>query len=122
MGGARVHHSSDETIGSLRRTLEKEILSWPEVMERTMFGIPAYLAKGTIFALLVDKGVVLTSLTEQQRDDVAHRFPSQPFIGHGNPIPSWIQVSIEQEVDLTPLVPYIRQSYENALLKSVRRH
>lgn len=89
-------------------------------MERTMFGIPAYLARGIIFALLVDKGVVLTSLTEQQRDEVAHCFPSQPFIGHGNPVPSWIQVGIRQEVDLTPLLSFLHQSYENALQKSAQ--
>lgn len=109
-------------MNSVRYALEKEILSWPEVRMRTMFGIPSYFARGTIFALLVDKGVVLTALAEEQRNDVARHFPSHPFIARGNPIPSWIQVGIEREVDISTLVPFLHQSYENALLRSVRRH
>ena len=103
-------------IEAIRHALEGEVLRWPDVRSKKMFGYPACLVEGRIFALLVPEGVVLTRLNERERGEITTRFPAaHPFVGHGQPIPSWVEVPIKRPGDLSPLLPYLRKSYEQAL-------
>ncbi len=105
-------------IELIRHALESEVLRWPGVHTRKMFGLPAYLVGGRIFCLLVPGGVVLTRIPEGEREEISARFPeSHPFVGHGQPILSWIEVPIERAYDLQPLLPFLRKRYERALLE-----
>jgi len=56
--------------GDLRRALEKEIMDWPNVSTKKMFGCPSYIVNGKLFALLVTNGVVITKLNEQEKNDL----------------------------------------------------
>ena len=52
---------SEEETKELREAFEKEILKWPQVDFKKMFGCPCYLANGKMFAGMVTKGIVLQS-------------------------------------------------------------
>jgi hypothetical protein len=108
----------DAGIGTeaIRHALEGEVIRWPNVHSKKMFGSPAYLVEGRIFALLIHEGIVLTRLNERERREITARFPAaHPFVGHGQPIPSWVEVPIERPGDLSSLLPYLRKSYEQAV-------
>jgi len=51
---------SEEDMKDLRRVFEKEVLSWPEVSTKRMFGCPCYQADKRLFAFLVTDGLVIT--------------------------------------------------------------
>lgn len=57
----------EEETKELRQALEKEILKWPHVDYKKMFGCPCYLANGKMFAGLVTKGLIITKLNEIEK-------------------------------------------------------
>ena len=111
-------HYSEEKRGTLRESLEYEILHWPHVSSRRMFGCPAYLVSGRLFAFLVNEGVVVTQLSKRQRSHARQLFETEPFQIDERPISRWLCLSVpEGEVtlsDLRRLLRFIRYSYESA--------
>ena len=55
-----MQYYNEEKMKNLRLKLEKEILSWPNVTTKKMYGCPCYKYKEKLFAFLVTDGVVLT--------------------------------------------------------------
>ena len=60
----------EEETKELRQALEKEILKWPQVDYKKMFGCPCYLANGKMFAGLVTKGLIITKLNETEKEEL----------------------------------------------------
>lgn len=102
----------------IRLALESEVLSWPHVTTRFMFGCLAYLARGKLFAFIQDESVVLTNIDEASRVAVTGSFEAFAFESKGKPVGGWLEVVISDEAELEDLMPYVRQSYEAALKKS----
>ena len=50
--------------------VKEEIISWPRVTNRKMMGCPCYLAGGKMFAGLVTRGMVITKLTPEEKDEL----------------------------------------------------
>jgi len=111
-------HYSEEKRGTLRKSLEHEILQWPDVSSRLMFGCPAYLVSGRLFAFLVNEGVVVTQLSKRQRSHARQLFDTEPFQIDERPISRWLCVSVPEgettHSDLHRLLRFIRYSYESA--------
>jgi TfoX/Sxy family transcriptional regulator of competence genes len=103
----------------VRLALESEVLSWPHITTRFMFGCLAYLARGKLFAFIQDESVVLTSIGEVSRAAVTESFEAFAFESKGKPVGSWIEVVISDEAELGELMPYVRESYENSLAKAL---
>jgi hypothetical protein len=59
--------------------IEKEILSWPDVTTKKMYGCPCYQNKEKLFAFLVTDGVVLTKTSEQDKMKLSKEFEIKPF-------------------------------------------
>jgi hypothetical protein len=57
-----MNYYSEAQGGVLREALEAQVLHWPEVSARRMFGCPAYTADGRLFVFVVNEGLVLTQL------------------------------------------------------------
>lgn len=114
-----MNYYSEEKRKQLRETLEHEILHWPQVSSRLMFGCPAYLAKGRLFAFLVNDGVVVTQLSKRQRASATQLFETMPFRIGQREISRWLQLSVpDGEVsptNLKRLLRFIRYSYETAM-------
>lgn len=105
-----------ESEGSeLRKAFERQVLYWPEVTTRTMFGCPAYLADGKLFAFLVTDGVVITQIRKRDREALSEAFETEPFKAGEREISRWLQVTIEDLDRLTRLMVLVRKSYETVL-------
>lgn len=99
----------------MRRLLEQEILHWPQVSTKKMFGCPGYQAGDKLFAFLVSDGIVLTQLDEGERDALFRQYPATFFQAGEKIIRAWARVFVDEEKEIRQLLPYLRKSYETAL-------
>ena len=53
---------NEEKMKNFRLIIEKEILSWPNVTAKKMYGCPCYKYKEKLFAFIVTDGIVLTKV------------------------------------------------------------
>ena len=104
----------EEETKELRSALEKEILNWPNVDYKKMFGCPCYLANGKMFAGLVTKGLVITKLNSQEKEELQKIKETKPFAAGDKIIKSWVQVNLEPN-ELKELIPYVKKSYDRAI-------
>lgn len=98
---------------AIRRALEEEVLGWPGVASKKMFGCPCYTRKGVIFVFLVTGGVVVTRLDGEQRRRLASSIPAQPFQAGRKSIASWLRIAVGSVEGLGPVLPHVRHSYDN---------
>jgi len=109
---------SEEEMGGLRLPLEREVLGWPGVRRKTMFGCPAYSAGDTLFAFLVTGGIVLTRLGEHEREELAWREGATPFQAGTRTVPGWIKVPFGTPGDQKRILAFVRASYDAAIASS----
>lgn len=101
----------------LRVAFEDVVMHWPGVSSARMFGHPGYRAQGKLFAFLVNRAVVILKLSEEDRRHLRQERDGVPFVGsRGNVIEGWTQVPIGDVGELSGLSPYLRRSYERALI------
>jgi hypothetical protein len=105
----------EEETKELRKALEAEILSWPNVDYKKMFGCPCYLANGKMFVGLVTKGIVITKLNNTEKEELKKLREIKPFKAGDKTINSWVHMDLEQK-DLKQVMPYVKKSYERALV------
>ena len=98
----------------LRTAFEGEVLNWPEVSTKKMFGCPCYQARGKLFVFLVTNGIVITQLAGTDRDALSKRYPTSAFRAGKKTVPRWVRLSMESAKDLNRLIPFVRKSYESA--------
>lgn len=107
---ARIY--SDATMGALRELLEDEVLAWPGVAVRKMFGCPGYRRGGTLFAFLRDGFVVVRNLPGAQAAAHAEGVRGGPFTypsAKGEvAMQGWLQLPYADEGDLPRLLPALR--------------
>lgn len=99
----------------IRDVFEATVLRWPKVRTRQMFGSPAYLANGKLFAFFVTDALVLTKLDDAEREEIAGIRETRPFETGRRTISSWVQTPVAGDDDLDVLMPFITASYEAAL-------
>ena len=108
---------SEKEMKSLRREYEKEVLAWPKVGEKKMFGCPGYQVDRKLFSFLVNGGLVLTKLDPEEREQIATEFTTESFHAGKRIVAVWLQVSVKKKGELDRLMPYVKKSYENARKK-----
>ena len=108
---------SEEDTRDLRLALEKDVLNWVHVSTKKMFGCPCYQAKGKLFVFLVTKGIVITQLQPVDREKLSSQHQTSFFQAGKNTVKNWIKLSIRNREELEKVMPFIRKSYEEALLK-----
>ena len=104
----------EEETKELRRAFESEVLGWPQVDYKKMFGCPCYLANGKMFAGLVTKGIVITKLDEPEKEELNKVRKIKPFEAGDRVIKSWVHMDLEPE-DLKQVMPFVKKSYERAI-------
>jgi hypothetical protein len=62
-----MQYYNEEKMHNLRLRIEEEILNWPNVTTKKMYGCPCYKNKEKLFAFLVTDGVVLTKVSDQDK-------------------------------------------------------
>ena len=94
-------HYHDPQANEMRRLLEQEILHWPNVSSKKLFGCPGYQAGGKLFAFLVTDGVVLTQLEEAEREALFRQYPATFFQTHKGDL--WeTEIPFDLAVDYVP--------------------
>ena len=104
----------EEETKELREAFEKEILKWPQVDYKKMFGCPCYLANGKMFAGLVTKGIIITKLNDLEKEELKKLREIRPFVASDKIIKSWVHVDLEPK-DLKEIMPYVKKSYDRAI-------
>lgn len=107
------YYSEAETH-ELREHVEKIVLGWPGVAKKMMFGSPAYIIGKTYFAMLVTGGIILTRLTEPEKEQLLKDPRTGYFEGHGRVMKKWVHIPVATPSDIDTYIPYIRSSYEMA--------
>ena len=108
------YYSEDKTK-ELRLKFEKDVLSWPKVSKKKMFGCPSYTADNKLFAFLVTNGIVITSLSYSDRDKLFIKHQSKPFVAGKRTIRKWSMVSVNDLREMDEILPFIKRSYDLAL-------
>ncbi len=109
-----MQYYNEEKMQNLRMKLEKEILSWPNVTTKKMYGCPCYKNKDKLFAFLVTDGIVLTKTSEQDKIKLSEEFMIKPFQAATRTMKGWPQIPYDQTSDLTKILPYVKNSYNQS--------
>jgi predicted DNA-binding protein (MmcQ/YjbR family) len=102
---------NEEKMQNLRLKIEKEVLSWPHVTTKKMYGCPCYKYKDKLFAFLVTDGVVLTKVSEQDKMKLSKEFSIKPFQAATRTMKGWPQIPVDEASDLDKIIPFIKNSY-----------
>jgi predicted DNA-binding protein (MmcQ/YjbR family) len=109
-----MQYYNEEKMNNLRLRLEKEILSWPDVTTKKMYGCPCYKYKDKLFAFLVTDGVVLTKASEQEKMKLSKEFSMKPFQTATRTMKGWPQMPLDETSDLTKIITFIKNSYSQS--------
>lgn len=108
---------SEDKMKLIRQTLETEVLRRSDVKIKRMFGCPSYTVQGTLFAFLVTGGIVLTRLSETDRNELLKRSSATVFKHKNRVVKKWIRITIESKSDLKAVMPFVENSLERAALE-----
>ncbi|MEE9592131.1 MAG: hypothetical protein V3W28_00945 [Thermoplasmata archaeon] len=106
---------SEEAAGRVRLRFEREVLGWPEVTTKKMFGSPGYQAAGNLFAFLVTQGVVLTKLSPETQATLRAKHPTEAFGTGDRVVKKWGIALTNEGTDWDGLIPFVKESYQAAL-------
>ncbi len=88
---------SEEHTKDVRLALEEQVLSWPQVTTKKMFGCPCYQVKGKLFAFLVTNGVVVTQLEKSDRETLSDQHKTTFFKAGKKTVLNWIKIPINDK-------------------------
>ena len=89
-----------EQMRHIAALLERELLGWPGVSTRPMFGMRALYRGTRIFAMLPDKRAL------ERPNAIAYKLPGGAE--------KWHLVDLENERDLSAALAYLDKAYRNA--------
>jgi predicted DNA-binding protein (MmcQ/YjbR family) len=109
-----MQYYNEEKMKNFRLRLEKEILNWPDVTTKKMYGCPCYKYKDKLFAFLVTDGVVLTKSSEQDKIELSKEFTIKPFQASTRTMKGWPQIPVDETSDLDKIILFIKDSYSQS--------
>jgi len=105
---------NEQKMQNIRMKIEKEILGWPDVTTKKMFGCPCYKYKNKLFAFLVTNGVVLTKASEKDKMKLSKEFSIKPFQTTTKTMKNWPQIPLYKSSDLEKITLFIKNSYNRS--------
>ena len=109
-----MQYYNEEKMQNIRLKIEKEILSWPDVTTKKMYGCPCYKYKNKLFAFLVTDGVVITKASKQDKINLSKEFSIKPFQAANRTMKGWPQIPVNHTSDITKIIPYLKNSYNHS--------
>lgn len=109
-----MQYYNEEKMKNVRVKLEKEVLSWPDVITRKMYGCPCYKHNDKLFAFLVTDGVVLTKASDQVKMRLSKEFTVKPFQAATRTMKGWPQISLDETSDLKKVISFMKESYNDS--------
>jgi predicted DNA-binding protein (MmcQ/YjbR family) len=113
-----MQYYNEKKMHNLRLLIEKEVLNWPNVTTKKMYGCPCYKNKEKLFAFLVTDGVVLTKMSEQDKIRLSKEFTIKPFQAGKRKMNKWPQVSVDETTDVEKIIPFMKNSYDQSQTSS----
>ena len=110
-----MQYYNEEKMKSFRLRIEKEILSWPNVTTKKMYGCPCYKYKDKLFAFLVTDGIVLTKAREQDKMKLSKEFKIKPFTAAARTMKGWPQIPVDEISNLEKIISFIINSYNQSM-------
>jgi TfoX/Sxy family transcriptional regulator of competence genes len=107
-------HYTESESQQLREKFEETVLQWPDVTRKKMFGSPTYSTHETIFAMLVNGGIILSQLDEDRKAALLSEPNAEYFEVHGRVIKKWVLIRIRAVADIERYLPFIEASYTAA--------
>lgn len=101
---------SESQPGAMKKDFEAEVMQWPQIRQKRIYGHPCYQAGGKLFALVVPGGVVVTRLSQADTAELLARPGNARFKEEG-----WVRMAVETPADLQQALAAVRRSYERAL-------
>lgn len=105
----------DAEVEALRARVGAIVADWEAAEEVTMFGRPAFTARGELFGVVSEQGLSLTRLSEADRTSLADVATVESFEATGRTIESWATVAAGDLPDDETLASFVRASYDAAL-------
>ena len=109
-----MQYYNEEKMKNIRLKIEKELLEWPNVTTKKMYGCPCYKNNEKLFAFLVTDGIVLTKASEQDKMKLSKEFKIKPFQAATRIMKSWPQIPLDESSDLKKIIPFIKNSYKQS--------
>jgi len=109
-----MQYYNEEKMHNIRLIIEKEILSWPGVTTKKMYGCPCYKYKEKLFVFLVTDGIVLTKASEQDKMKLSKEFSIKPFQAATRTMKGWPQILVNETSDLIKIIRFIKNSYNQS--------
>jgi len=109
-----MQYYNEEKMQKIRLNIEKEVVDWPDVTTKKMYGCPCYKYKNKLFAFLVTDGVVLTKASEHDKLELSKEFSIKPFQAATRIMKGWPQIPVEEKSDLKKIIPFIKKSYNHS--------
>ncbi|MBN1280018.1 MAG: hypothetical protein JXA00_00040 [Candidatus Thermoplasmatota archaeon] len=109
-----MQYYNEEKMKTVRERLEQEILRWPDVTTKKMYGCPCYKHKDKLFAFLVTDGVVLTKADEHDKQRLSKEFEIRPFQASTRTMKGWPQIPVNETSDIQKIIPFIQNSYTHS--------
>ena len=109
-----MQYYNEEKMKNIRLKIEKELLEWPNVTTKKMYGCPCYKYKEKLFAFLVTDGIVLTKASEQDKIKLSKEFKIKPFQAATRIMKGWPQIPVDESSDLKKIIPFIKNSYNQS--------
>jgi TfoX/Sxy family transcriptional regulator of competence genes len=100
----------ESRMKAIRESLEAEVLRWPGVTAKKMFGCPCYLVNKSMFALLVSGGVVLTRLDDREKVKLSTAFSTEPFRAGRRTVKNWLKAEINDTRDIPRILKFMEKS------------
>jgi hypothetical protein len=109
-----MQYYNEEKMQNIRLKIEKQVLSWPDVTTKKMYGCPCYKYKDKLFAFLVTDGVVLTKVSDQDKINLSKEFSIKPFQAATRTIKGWPQIPVGKASDFDKIISFIKNSYNHS--------
>jgi TfoX/Sxy family transcriptional regulator of competence genes len=109
-----MQYYSESESQQLREKFEEIVLPWPDITKKKMFGSPTYSTRGTIFAMLVNGGIILSQLDDEKKAALLSGPDAEYFVAHGRVIKKWVLIRIQNIADIERSLPFIEASYTAA--------
>ncbi len=106
-----MQYYNEEKMKNFRLRIEKEILNWPNVTTKKMYGCPCYKYNDKLFAFMVTDGVVLTKASEQDKIELSKEFAIKPFQAATRTMKGWPQIPVGKTTDIKKIIHFIKNSY-----------
>ena len=96
----------------IQSELDANLLRWPNVSTRKMFGAMVYLIGGRMFAFIYDTRVIV-KLRQEEKGEAGEQYGARPFIhGRTGRFGDWMEFPLDGVYAVEGVLPWIRRSFE----------